>query len=112
MRALDKFEPDKRTNGHTNLSSYQLQVSLVLILISHHDATYAFAKEFASKKDEDSNVPQILHFLWVGKPIPEKYLDAIIGFEKTNTDYEVRVLNNFKILPWQPSSSSDLLLDW
>ena len=62
-----------------------------IVIISGHNVTYAFAREFAANRDEDNYVPMILHFLWVGKPIPEKYLDAVIGFEETNTDFEVTV---------------------
>ena len=61
------------------------------VIIRYQDITYAFAKEFAANKDEKNYVPMILHFLWVGKPIPERYLDAVIGFEAINTDFEVKV---------------------
>ena len=57
---------------------------------SHLCSTYAFANNYTDNRDENNNVPRILHFLWVFQPIPEKYLDAITGFEKNNPDYEVR----------------------
>ena len=60
-------------------------------LDGYQEVPYAFAKEFVANKDENNYVPMILHFLWVGKPIPERYLDAVIGFEETNTDFEVTV---------------------
>ena len=62
-----------------------MYVYLILIIISEHNVTYTFAKEYASNRDENNDVPLILHFLWVGQPIPEKYFDAILGFEKINT---------------------------
>ena len=53
---------------------------------------YKFAdKAYAAARDKNNEVPKILHFLWVVKLIPPKYLNAISGFEKNNPDYEVRV---------------------
>ena len=82
-----------------------------IVIISGHNVTYAFAREFAANRDEDNYVPTILHFLWVGKPIPEKYLDAVIGFEETNTDFEVTVDFDNKIYLKYECSLSDLLVD-
>ena len=35
------------------------------------------------------DVPAKLHFVWIGKEIPNNYLDNIISFQKYNMQYEV-----------------------
>ena len=65
-----------------------------LLCFSYVETTYTFAKEYAANRDDNNNVPLILHFVWVIQKIPEKYLDAISAFEKMNTNYEVKVKNN------------------
>lgn len=63
----------------------------MLLIFSKLNASYSFAKKYVSERDENNDVPKILHFLWVFQPIPEKYLEAISAFEKNNPNYEVRV---------------------
>ena len=59
---------------------------------SYAKTSYKFASnEYAAARDKNHDVPKILHFLWVFKLIPAKYLDAISAFEKNNPDYEVRI---------------------
>ena len=58
--------------------------------LSHLNTTYVFANKYIDNRDGNNQVPQVLHFLWIFQPIPEKYLDAISGFEKNNPDYEVK----------------------
>ena len=46
-------------------------------------------------------VPTKLHFVWIGKEIPEKYIDNILSFEKYNRQYEViMALSSFSKLPF------------
>ena len=35
------------------------------------------------------DVPTKLHLVWIGKEIPEKYIDNILSFEKYNGQYDV-----------------------
>ena len=59
---------------------------------SYAKTSYKFAdNEYAAARDENHDVPKILHFLWVFKLLPAKYLDAISAFKKNNPDYEVRI---------------------
>ena len=77
-----------------NQHQYKLALHLIfltLINFSQLNASYTFANKYEAEKDENNDVPQILHFLWVFQPIPEKYLEAISAFEKNNPNYEVRV---------------------
>ena len=44
------------------------------------------------------DVPAKLHFVWIGKEIPNKYMDNIISFQNYNRQYEViRALKSFSI---------------
>ena len=47
------------------------------------------------------DVPTKLHFVWIGKEIPQKYIDNILSFEKYNRQYEViMALSSFSKLPF------------
>ena len=35
------------------------------------------------------DVPTKIHFVWIGKEIPQKYIDNILSFEKYNGQYDV-----------------------
>ena len=47
------------------------------------------------EKETSLEVPLRLHFLWVGKEIPDKYIDNILSFIKYNEHYEVRNTRKF-----------------
>ena len=42
------------------------------------------------EKETSLEVPLRLHFLWVGKEIPDKYIDNFFSFLTYNEHYEVR----------------------
>ena len=46
---------------------------------------------YAANKQEETTlrIPKILHFVWISRPIPPKYIAAIEKFENDNRDYEV-----------------------
>ena len=46
--------------------------------------------DFANKStgNETYDLPKMIHFIWTGSPIPDKYIKNIQSFEK-NKDYEV-----------------------
>lgn len=35
-------------------------------------------------------IPKILHFIWIGEPLPEEYLQNILGFMRHNPEHEVK----------------------
>ena len=47
--------------------------------------------ELPTKEDADSKslVPKILHFMWIGSQVPEKYQENIIVWRNNNPTYEV-----------------------
>jgi len=49
----------------------------------------------AAPKDADTShfveIPKILHFVWVGNPIPEKYQKNLRKWRKKNPDYEINL---------------------
>lgn len=56
-----------------------------------------------TQRDNSTWVPKILHFIWVSKPIPTKYINAIEKFEADNKDYEITL--------WCDNHSIPLLQD-
>ena len=78
---------------------------------SHVNTTYVFANNYAKNRDENNQVPRILHFLWIFQPIPEKYLTAISGFEKNNPDYEVNMLYCQSFFDWSCHCQYFVLID-
>ena len=45
-------------------------------------------------KEEDLVVPKVLHFIWTGGPLPDKYKENINRFVEHNQDYQVRQMKN------------------
>ena len=49
-------------------------------------------------------IPKILHFVWVSRTIPAKYVAAIDKFKKDNKDYEVtRIVTVYGSPPVHPN---------
>jgi hypothetical protein len=46
---------------------------------------------FLCPKADAVLLPNILHYIWIGDKIPQKYLKNISDFAKVNSDYEVKV---------------------
>ena len=40
-------------------------------------------------KEENLEVPKLLHFIWTGGQIPDKYVENINAFVEHNPDYQV-----------------------
>ena len=49
---------------------------------------YFFANKSNGDGDGTYTIPKIIHFIWTGSPISEKYIKNIQTF-KINEDYEV-----------------------
>ena len=41
------------------------------------------------EREENYNVPKIIHFIWIGRPIRKEYILNIQSFA-VNSDYEVK----------------------
>ena len=46
-------------------------------------------KMYILDKEIIFDVPTKLHLVWIGKEIPQKYIDNILSFEKYNGQYDV-----------------------
>lgn len=102
--------PNHQKNNSNNLeNSYKkefLEFSKINTQMSKLNASYSFAKKYVSERDENNDVPKILHFLWVFQPIPEKYLEAISAFEKNNPNYEIFLWTDNSSIPKVQNKSS------
>jgi mannosyltransferase OCH1-like enzyme len=45
----------------------------------------------------DLNVPRLLHFIWIGSPVPEKYRQNVEAFRVHNPDWMVRVWTDERV---------------
>ena len=46
--------------------------------------------EYDIIKEDSWKIPKSLHFLWIGRPMPQKYIRNIERFSKHNPTYQVR----------------------
>ena len=50
---------------------------------------YTFKQPTKEDADSKSLVPKILHFMWIGSQVPEKYQENIIAWRENNPTYQV-----------------------
>ena len=50
---------------------------------------YLYPANRLEESELSLGIPKILHFVWVSRTIPAKYVAAIDKFKKDNEDYEV-----------------------
>lgn len=85
--------------GFTNISVVRGQMFEGIRRETRGKPIYLYA---TNTQDEPSlKIPKILHFVWISRPIPTKYIAAIDKFKNDNKDY--------KIMLWCDSNSYHLL---
>lgn len=57
-------------------------------------------------KEKEYSVPKILHFLWIGSDITEKYMGCVNSFSKMNSDYKVMLWSDRDISPTRLESDN------
>jgi len=76
-------------------------------LFETHSTKYSTIKEYyeknhknilnISKNNIENNIPKIIHFIWIGNNIPEKYLEYIETWIRYHPDYHFCLWNNNNI---------------
>ena len=58
-----------------------------------------------SEPETSWTIPQVLHFIWLGEVIPEKYINNILGFVTNNPHFQVRnhtFMSTISVISFQP----------
>ena len=64
-----------------------------------------------SRNDQDCEIPKIIHFIWVGSKLPEKYAKIIEGWKHHNPDFEIWLWDDEKVETFLPQMyNKDLYL--
>ena len=49
-----------------------------------------------------ANIPKKIHFIWVGNPIPDKYITNILLWKQKNPEYEINLwIDSDSVAPHQ-----------
>lgn len=41
--------------------------------------------------NNESNIPKLIHFIWIGSKIPSKYIDNVLSYAKNNSNYTIYI---------------------
>tara|TARA_R110000744_G_scaffold3161_2_gene12287 strand:+ start:16703 stop:17509 length:807 start_codon:yes stop_codon:yes gene_type:complete len=84
----------------------QIETSLFDIEFARQDHQWAMIKKAyehnSAKKDEDCQIPKIIHFIWIGSELPKKYVEIIDGWKKHNPEFEIWIWDDKKVETFLP----------
>lgn len=76
-----------------------------------------FAKNFDNynsnikEKKIQNGIPHIIHQIWIGSPLPERYIPWTSSWKKMNPDFEYHLWNDEKILEILDDRTKDIYLN-
>ena len=78
----------------------QIETSLFNIDFAKQDSDWAMIKDAydnnLARNDDDCKIPKIIHFIWLGSELPDKYIEIINGWKKHNPEFEVWIWDDKK----------------
>ena len=82
----------------------EIETSLFDIDFANSNADWAMIKDAYEKNlahnSDDCKIPKIIHFIWLGSELPEKYESIIDGWRKHNPDFESGFGTTGKLKPF------------
>ena len=84
----------------------QIETSLFNIDFAKQDSDWAMIKDAydnnLARNDDDCKIPKIIHFIWLGSELPDKYIEIINGWKKHNPEFEVWIWDDKKVETFLP----------
>ena len=93
----------------------QIETSLFNIDFAKQDPDWAMIKDVYDnnlrQNEEDCRIPKIIHFIWLGSELPEKYVSIIDGWKKHNPEFQIWLWDDEKVSTFLPQMINKDLYD-